>query len=261
VRLAGGSQGRLADPAETAQSADLASSREDRKPPSWFLDELEHAGRENLNPGHVARYDEKEDADAAREVGVLADLGLGPHSVVVEFGAGTGQFTVEVAPRCARVVAVDVSELMLDRLRAKASDLGLSNIEPIRAGFLTYEHTTGPVDFAYSRFALHHIPDFWKALALGRLRRLLRPGGVFRLWDVVYDFDPSQAEDRIEAWCSTYDEGAESEWSRADLEEHVRDEHSTFTWILEPMIQRCGFEIVEAEHSDDGIFAKYLLRA
>lgn len=29
------------------------------------------------------------------------------------------------------------------------------------------------------------------------------PGGIFRLWDVVYSFTPAEAEGRIEAWCST----------------------------------------------------------
>lgn len=56
--------------------------------------------------------------------------------------------------------------------------------------------------------------------------------------------------------------GAELNWkSRAELEEHVRAEHSTFSSILEPIMRRTGFEIADAEHSDDGIFAKYLLRA
>jgi hypothetical protein len=41
----------------------------------------------------------------------------------------------------------------------------------------------------------------------------------------------------------------------------VRDEHSTFTWLLEPMIERAGFRVDEAVYSQDGIFAQYLLRA
>jgi hypothetical protein len=45
------------------------------------------------------------------------------------------------------------------------------------------------------------------------------------------------------------------------LEEHVRDEFSTFSWLLEPMIQRCGFAIEQAVYSEDGIFATYVLRA
>jgi ubiquinone/menaquinone biosynthesis C-methylase UbiE len=229
--------------------------------PSWFVDELAHAGRENLDAAHVERYDGKEDAGAAAEVALLAEHGLTGDSTVVELGAGTGQFTVAVAPACARVVAVDVSPAMLSRLEAKVGERGLDNVEVVQAGFLTYEHAGAPAEFAYSRLALHHLPDFWKALALDRVRRLLRPGGIFRLWDVVYDFEPAEAEQRIEAWCATAGDSVEGEWSRAEYEEHVRDEHSTFTWMLEPMIERCGFEIVTAEHSQDGIFAGYVLRA
>jgi hypothetical protein len=44
-------------------------------------------------------------------------------------------------------------------------------------------------------------------------------------------------------------------------DEHSRGEHSTFTWLLEPMIERAGFTIEEALHSEDGIFARYLIRA
>jgi len=82
-----------------------------------------------------------------------------------------------------------------------------------------------------------------------------------RLWDVVYNFPPATAEERIEAWCATGGTGVDGEWSRAELEDHVRDEHSTFTWLLEPMIAQSGFDIEEAWYSEDGIFAQYVLRA
>ena len=171
--------------------------------PSWFIDELGYAGRENLDPEHVSRYDAKEDAGAPGELAVLRALGLTAESVVVEFGPGTGQFTVAVAPACARVIAVDVSAQMQARLRAKLEAGRVDNVELVRAGFLSYEHAGEPADFVYSRLALHHLPDFWKVIALTRVRRILRPGGVLRLWDVVYDFAPAEAEERIEAWCAT----------------------------------------------------------
>ena len=56
-------------------------------------------------------------------------------------------------------------------------------------------------------------------------------------------------------------ESVEAGWSRAELEEHVRDEHSTFAWVLEPIMQRSGFAIARAEYSEDRMFAKYVLRA
>jgi ubiquinone/menaquinone biosynthesis C-methylase UbiE len=232
----------------------------------WMLDEMASAGRENLDPVHVAHYDAKMDAGAAGEVALLGAWGLGTGAVVVDIGAGTGQFALAVAPRCERVVAVDVSPVMLDALRDRVAAAGLANVEIVPAGFLSYEHRGAPADFVYSRFALHHLPDFWKGVALARVRRVLRPGGLLRLWDVVYGFEPAAADDRIEAWCSTVPTatgaiGADGDWSRADLQEHVRDEHSTFTWLLEPMIERTGFEIEQAIYTPDQIFAAYLVRA
>lgn len=244
----------------SGQDAHMTIAESRRALPGWLLDEVANAGRENLDAGHVSSYDAKEDAGAAEEVALLQRLGLGSDSVVVDFGAGTGQFTLAVAPVCARVVSVDVSAVMLERLRAKVAASGFGNVEVAQAGFLTYEHTGALADVIYSRYALHHLPDAWKAIALTRMRRILRPGGLLRLWDVVYDFAPEEGEARLEAWCATGGDGTDGEWSRADYEEHVRDEHSTFTWLLEPMIKCAGFAVEEALHSDDGIFARYLLR-
>jgi len=134
-------------------------------------------------------------------------------------------------------------------------------VDVVLAGFLSYEHAGEPADLVYSRYALHHLPDAWKAVALVRMRRMLRPGGLLRLWDVVYDFAPQDAQERLEAWCSSGGDGSGGQWTRADYEEHVRDEHSTFTWLLEPMIRRAGLSIEDAVHSDDGMFARYMLRA
>jgi ubiquinone/menaquinone biosynthesis C-methylase UbiE len=226
----------------------------------WLLDELASAGRENLDPSHAARYDAKEHAGAEDEVLLCQRLGLSRESTVLDIGAGTGQFAIAAASACSRVIAVDVSPIMLERLRAKLLDTGLSNIEVEQAGFLSYEHKGEPVDLVYSRYALHHLPDFWKALALKRLRRILRPGGALRLWDVVYSFDPADAEERLNAWCESAGLDAEQGWSRAELEEHVRDESSTFTWLLEPMIERSGFHIEQASYSQDGVIAQYVLR-
>jgi len=219
------------------------------------------AGRENLDAGHVARYDAKEDAGAAEEIALLKQLGLTRESLVIDIGTGTGQFAIAAAATGANVVAVDVSPLMLDVLRAKISAAQLSNLEVAQAGFVSYEHDGAPADFVYSRYALHHLPDFWKTVALARAHHILRPGGVLRLWDVVYNFPPAAAEERMEAWCATGGTEVEGQWSRTELEEHVRDENSTFSWLLEPMIERSGFEIEDAVYSEDDIFAKYILRA
>ncbi|HEU0103609.1 MAG TPA: methyltransferase domain-containing protein [Mycobacteriales bacterium] len=228
--------------------------------PGWRLDQVSSAGRENLDPVHVDRYDAIEDAAGPAEVALLQGLGLTRDAVVVDVGTGTGQFALAVAPHCARVVAVDVSPPMLAALQTKLDVAGVGNVEVKHAGFLDYEHAGPAADVVYSRYALHHVPDFWKGVALARLHSALRPGGLLRLWDVVYAFEPGDAEARLEAWCATGGPADAGGWSRADYEEHVRDEHSTYTWILEALAERAGFVIEQAEYSSDGIFAKYVLR-
>ena len=240
----------------------MAEQARRRPRPDWVIDELSTAGRENLDPVHAGRYDSKEDAEAAKEVDLLISLGLDDGADVVDLGAGTGQLAVAAAATCNRLVAVDVSDVMLDQLRAKVAMRGITNIEIVNAGFVTYEHGGRPADFIYSRWALHQIPDFWKSLALTRMRRALRVGGVLRLSDIVYCFEPDEAEERLDAWCATLPEaGSAGEWVRSDIVEHIRDEHSTYSWLLEPMMERCGFRIEVAEHSEDGFFAAYVARA
>ncbi|HYI99295.1 MAG TPA: class I SAM-dependent methyltransferase [Thermoleophilaceae bacterium] len=222
------------------------------------MDELAYAGRENLDPAHVARYDGKMDGEAAAELAALRAAGLSGDATVIDMGAGTGQFTLAAAGAVRNVFAVDVSPVMLEHLRSKLGSRGIGNVECVAGGFLTYEHAGEPADLVYSRFALHHLPDFWKARALVRMAEMLKPGGVLRLSDVVYGFEPAEAEEWLERWMTeTASEGVEGGWTRAELEEHVRDEHTTFTWLLEPMIEKAGFEIERADYSEDRIVAGY----
>jgi ubiquinone/menaquinone biosynthesis C-methylase UbiE len=241
--------------------AAVQQAEQPKSSPGWLLDEVASAGRENLDVAHVERYDRKMNARAHDEIDLLRSAGLDASSVVVDLGTGTGQFALAVAPLCGRVVAVDPSPVMLQRLGDKIAESEVDNVEVIDAGFLTYDHTGDPADFVYSRYAVHHLPDFWKVMALRRVRSMLRPGGVFRLWDVVYSFDVADAGERIDAWCAPFGEQVEGDWARWEMEEHVRDEHSTFTWLLEAMFDRTGFTIEAAHYSDDGFDARYLLRA
>lgn len=217
-------------------------------PRDWWLDEAAHAGPEHLDAEYVAAYDDKARTDWSDDVAALREYGVGPSSTVVDLGAGTGTFALTIAPHVARVVAVDVSTAMVALMRSRG-------IDAVQAGLLTYEHEGDPADAVVSRNVLHHLPDFWKAVALERVARMLRPGGAFFLRDIVYAFEPGDAEAAIEAWLQAAPDDPADGWTRPQLAEHVRDEHSTFTWLLEPMLQRAGFEI--RERSASAIYASY----
>jgi ubiquinone/menaquinone biosynthesis C-methylase UbiE len=209
--------------------------------PSWWFDELKHAGEEHIDAERVAGYDVKSGFDPFPELKQLEALGLGSAHTFIDLGAGTGVLALEVARRCRRVVAVDVSRNMLNVLQHKAEQMGVRNVEAVRAGFLTYEHQGDKADFVYTRNALHHLPDFWKVQALVRIAGMLKPGGIFRLHDLVYSFDPQDVEPSIEAWLGGASDQPGKGFPKHELLAHVQEEYSTYTWLLVVMLERAGF--------------------
>jgi SAM-dependent methyltransferase len=172
--------------------------------------------------------------------------------------AGTGTFALAAARYCKRVIAVDVSPAMVSELRARAAGAEARNVVVVQAGMLGYAHAGGPVEALYTRNALHHLPDLWQAIALRRMAGLLVKGGTLRLRDLVFSYAAADAEAGIRRWIdATAVEDAAVGWTRAELEAHVRDEHSTFTWLLEPMLAQAGFEIVESAYAPIGAYAAY----
>jgi len=225
--------------------------------PDWYPDEAAHGGREHFDPAYVAGYDRKSGTDIEADVAVLIGLGLGAGATLVDLGAGTGALALAAAPHCRRVVAVDVSPAMLALARKRAEAAAVTNVEFVEAGFLTYEHRGDPADVVTSRHALHHLPDFWKTLALQRIATMLRPGGIFRLRDLLYSFEPPATSEYLADWFELAVDDPTAGWTRAELEEHVREEHSTFTWLLEPMLEHTGFEIIDKVHAPSRTYATY----
>ena len=213
-----------------------------------MIDELAHAGPEHLDPAFVAGYDRKQGyPDPAEDLAIFQAHGLDGSSSVVDLGAGSGQFALAAAGRFGHVMAVDVSSAMIAVLRERAAAAGLANLDCVRAGFLSYERSGPPADGVYTRNALHQLPDFWKAMALDRIAHMMRPGGVLRLRDLIYDFRPAEAAKVFRGWLAHAATDPADGYTSADYAEHIRTEFSTYRWLLEPMLAAAGFEIVTAD--------------
>src|SRR5215813_7055161 len=105
----------------------------------WLFDESSHAGPEHLDARFVSGYDRKQGyPDPTEDLDIFARSGLGPASVMLDLGAGTGQFALAAARRFGHVKAIDVSAQMLQFLRDRAAEANLANLECVLAGFLTY---------------------------------------------------------------------------------------------------------------------------
>src|SRR5260221_1724902 len=86
---------------------------------SWMLDEMAHAGPEHLDEAFITGFDRKQGYPSPQEdIAAFTGHGLGRDSVVVDLGAGTGQFALPAAWHFGHVIAVDVSQGMLNAMRS-----------------------------------------------------------------------------------------------------------------------------------------------
>jgi putative AdoMet-dependent methyltransferase len=94
-------------------------------------------------------------------------------------------------------------------------------------------------------------------VTFSRIASMLKPGGWFYLQDVVFSFPPTEHEAEIQAWIDRVAKPEGQGWTRQDYEMHVREEHSTFAWIIEGMLEQSGFRILEVNYLS-AVLAEYL---
>lgn len=105
---------------------------------------------------------------------------------VIDLGAGTGLLALALAPRVRELVAVDISERMLDRLDDAAIADGLHNIEFLAGDLRRLPLEDESATLVVSNYAFHHLDDPGKELALAEARRILRPGGRLVIGDMMF---------------------------------------------------------------------------
>jgi putative AdoMet-dependent methyltransferase len=225
--------------------------------PAWQYHEPDHPGADFDALAEVYDRNMQKHRDVQGEIKQILDfLDLRPDQTILEIGTGTGEFALAAARHCAKVYAVDLSLGMLKYAEKKATSRDVTNVEFLPGGFLTYCHKGAQLDAVVTQIALHHLPDFWKQIALLRIADMLKEGGKFCLRDVVYSFDISEYETYFPKFIQVASEKGGPSFA-ALMSDHVKNEYSTMDWIMTGMIGRAGFEISRAEHNH-GFFGLYL---
>lgn len=98
----------------------------------------------------------------------------------VDLGCGAGRHTGLLADRAASVLAVDVSERILEVARTERPR---STIRYERRGVLDVRPEEGPFDVVLSVHTLHHVGP--AAVVLPHVRSLVAPGGTVVVADIV----------------------------------------------------------------------------
>jgi ubiquinone/menaquinone biosynthesis C-methylase UbiE len=129
--------------------------------------------------GHMgaAWLDRPEREQEERPSVLIRNLGLAPGDVVADIGAGTGYFSLRIAPLVpkGRVLAVDIQPEMLNIIRGKQRDTGIGNVEPVLGAIDDPKLAPASVDLVLMVDVYHefsHPREMMLAIAAA-----LKPGG------------------------------------------------------------------------------------
>ena len=134
----------------------------------WYYDDLKQVGVDFDDPVQVATYDARQKSTDTEASQLLTEIGVKRGWTLVDLGCGTGVLACQAALAGCHVHAVDISQAMLDATQARARHLGAGDIRVQRAGFLNFMLPDASVDITTTQYALHHLNDFWKFIALQR---------------------------------------------------------------------------------------------
>lgn len=123
-------------------------------------------------------------------------------ATVVDVGCGAGFDTLLAARQVGpsgRVIAVDMTEAMLEKARAGARSLDLDHVD-VRRGFAEdLPVDSESVDVVISNGVINLCPD--KVAVMREIFRVLKPGGRFQIGDIVVHKEvPQDAKDDIDLW-------------------------------------------------------------
>ena len=107
---------------------------------------------------------------------------------VLEAGVGTGR-TLGYYDKSVEVVGMDLSDAMLARAakRAKRAACSVRLVHEDATAMASVD--SGSFDWVFSTFMCCVMPDALQPLALEEFARVLKPGGRFRLLEMVYSKD------------------------------------------------------------------------
>ena len=190
---------------------------------------------ERFNPKRAALLDDPARFEYLPPEEVIRLLAPPPSAQVLDFGAGTGTYAIEVARRRPdiQMIALDEQLEMLTRMRAKPGVSELNNLRPAAPSEMA--EFKGKIDCVMALNVLHEFGDE----ALQNLRILLKPDGValFIDWNAGVDrpvgppndhvYSPAEARERLER-----------SGFRIDLERQFPYHYAFRTYVAPPPLGR-----------------------
>lgn len=125
---------------------------------------------------------------------ILGRVEMGSTEIWADLGCGIGYFTLPLAGRVSRVIALDAQLEMLETLFLRASEDRVENIDPVLATMPPLPLCDESIDSVLLVNVLHEVEE--REVLVREIHRVLKPGGRV----IVVDFQkrPSQCGPPVE---------------------------------------------------------------
>ncbi|MFD2924776.1 MerR family transcriptional regulator [Halobacillus naozhouensis] len=144
-----------------------------------------------------------------------------PEEWGVDIGTGTGNLAAKFIENGANIIGVDQSEEMLKVCSQKYPEMDLRH-----GHFLSLPVMDHQADFVVSSYALHHIPDQEKELALAEMNRVLMESGRIAIADLMFENE----EEKVRV-LSRYEQEGNQEAIEAIQDEYYADRSKLIDWF------------------------------
>ena len=114
---------------------------------------------------------------------LIEKLAIKPTDVVVDFGCGPCYYTIEIAKKAKRVVAVDLSPEMLKKAQHKAEKAGVKNIQFLQSNGTNIQLENSSVDLILLVTVYHEVGESQAVLA--EFSRILKATGKLVIVEVI----------------------------------------------------------------------------
>lgn len=161
-----------------------------------------------MGPGGIPWLDRPERETEQKPAEVIQAMHLTGKEVVADLGAGSGYFTFRLAPKAAKVLAIDIQDEMIAALRQRAAERKTSNVEVIKGAECDPHLPPGGVDVVLMVDVYHELSCPYEMMMA--VRKGLRQAGrvvfvEYRLEDptvqikVVHKMSVAQLEKEMAA--------------------------------------------------------------
>ena len=145
-------------------------------------------------------------------------LELNHSDVVLDIGTGRGRWAFEAIRYCRSAIGIDISSNLLKSARALANERGIDNISFFTGSLENLSEETDISQFRIDKimavYAMHHLTDPLKKVAVSNMVRVLNRPGIIVVGDLIWSEEPEKYRDE---WENVYYDDGDTDFP-ADVE-------------------------------------------